>query len=363
MSYHNGSLQVHGTGISGYSGQPNIYINISVSDVTRSGNTISASVNASLNGVGGNEYFGYNADISVQLDDGVTKSLISKPNSPSQWNSGVYSGSTSVSSVNSSTSCTLKIYFASICGQLDGDPGCSESPHSHVVQTISMSAPAANVTVTFDLDGGTRTGGGQLTQSVAIGGSATAPTCSRTQCNFVGWDKPLTNIQSAQTITAIWDYIIKYDTSELYYITLPDQIKHKNQNLTLDNTNLSSEYPGHEHTGWATSKGGSPAYSLGGIYSTNAPATFYPAWDVSKQTFTVTFNLRGGTSSGGGALTQTIRYGQNATPPNNPTKSGKRFVGWLGDYTNITSDRTIYAMWDASPLWIFTGTEWIPFAN
>ena len=84
---------------------------------------------------------------------------------------------------------------------------------------------------------------------------------------------------------------------------------------------------------------------------------------MSKETFTVTFNLRGGTSSGGGALTQTVRYGQSAKPPNNPTKSGKRFVGWLGDYTNVTSDRIIYAMWDASPLWIFTGTKWIPFAN
>lgn len=363
MSYHNGSLQVHGTGISGYAGQPNIYINISVSDVTRSGNTISATVDASLNGVGGYDYFGYNADISVQLDDGITKSLISKPNSPSQWNSGVYSGSTSVSSVNSSTSCTLKIYFASVCGQLDGDPGCSESPHSHVVQTISMSAPAANVTVTFDLDGGTRTGGGQLTQSVAIGGTVTAPTCTRTQCNFVQWDKPLTNIQSSQTITAIWDYIIIYNTSQLYYITLENQIKHKNQTLVLSDIDLSSENPGHTHTGWATSSGGAAVYDLGGNYTANAPATLYPAWDASRQTFTVKFDLRGGSSSGGGALTQTIQYGHSATPPNNPTKSGKRFVGWLGDYTNITSDRTIYALWDSSPLWIFTGSTWIPFSS
>ena len=356
VTIHNGSEH--------YTEEPTITMSLSVSDVTRSESTISCSVSASVNGLSGASYFGYGFEVYAQLDNGTRQLLFSKPNNPSQWNAGAYSGSATCSSTNTTTSATFKILLRSNCTCAEGSGGGSISNATiSQVWSQTVSAPAANVTVTFDLDGGTRTGGGQLTQSVAIGGSATAPTCSRTQCNFVGWDKPLTNIQSAQTITAIWDYIIKYDTSELYYITLPDQIKHKNQNLTLDNTNLSSEYPGHEHTGWATSKGGSPAYSLGGIYSTNAPATFYPAWDVSKQTFTVTFNLRGGTSSGGGALTQTIRYGQNATPPNDPTKSGKRFVGWLGDYTNITSDRTIYAMWDASPLWIFTGTEWIPFAN
>ena len=362
MSYSNSNLKIHGVAGTGYNdNNPSIFITLNVSDVTRSGSTIRCNVTASLNGLSGPSHFGYNINLDCQLDNGTKKNLFEKPNSPSQWSSGAYKGSATVSSTNNTTSCKLKIYFASICGQTEG--GCPSSPNSAVVQTISLSAPPANVTVTFDLDGGTRTGGGALTQSVEIGGTATAPTCTRTQCNFVGWDKPLTDIQSSQTITAIWDYIIIYNTSELYYITLPDQIKHKNQNLILDDTNLSSEYPGHEHTGWATSEGGSPAYSLGGTYTANAPATLYPAWDVSKETFTVTFNLRGGTSSGGGALTQTVRYGQSATPPNNPTKSGKRFVGWLGDYTNVTSDRTIYAMWDASPLWIFTGTEWIPFAD
>ena len=227
---------------------------------------------------------------------------------------------------------------------------------------ISGTVQRANVTVTFNLDGGTRTGGGSLSQTISYGGSATAPTCIRDQCNFVRWDRSLSNITSDVTITAIWDYIIIYDTSELYYITLPDQIKHKNESLTLDSTDLSSENLGHEHTGWATTSGGPAVYSLGGNYVKNDPCTLYPAWDVSKETFQVTFDLRGGTSSGG-SLIQSIVYGDDAVPPNNPTKSGKRFVGWLGKYTDITSDRIIYAMWDASPLWIFTGSEWIPFSS
>ena len=361
-----GTVTIH-QGAQHYTENPRITVSLNVSNVTRSGNTISCTASASISGLGGESRFGYGIQVFAQLDSGSRKTLFTKPNSPSQWSAGAYSGSATCTSTNTGTSATFKILarFNCTCSDAGGsaDGGDINNITPVVVWSKSLSAPPANVTVTFNLDGGTRTGGGELTQSVAIGGSATAPTCTRAQCNFVGWDKPLTDIQSSQTITAIWDYIIKYDTSELYYIKLPDQIKHKNQTLKLDSTNLSSENPGHIHTGWATSKGGAAAYTLGGNYTTNAPDTFYPAWDVSQEKFTVKFDLRGGTSSGGGALTQSIQYGKSATPPSNPTKSGKRFVGWLGDYTNITSDRIIYAMWDASPLWIFTGTEWIPFAN
>lgn len=357
----NGTAQIHGVPGTGYPDVPDIYATVSIGDVTRSGNVISCSVSAIIQGLSGANYFGYNIDLAAQLDGGTSQLLFSKPNSPSQWASGAYSGTVVVSSTNTSTSCTVKLLFRSICGQTQG--GCPSSPYYDEVWSMNLSAPPANVTVTFDLDGGVRTGGGQLTQTVPVGGSAVAPICTRTQCNHVGWDKSLTNIQSSQTITAIWDYIIIYDTSELYYITLPDQIKHKNQTLILESIDLSSENPGHTHTGWATSKGGAAVYSLGDSYTSNAPATLYPAWDISKQTFTVTFDLRGGVSTGGGALSQSVQYGQSATPPSNPTKTGKRFVGWLGDYTNVTSDRTIYALWDASPLWIFTGTQWVPFAS
>lgn len=428
MSYSNSSLQIHGVSGTGYPDNPDIYMDFACGNVTRSGDEISVTITkASLNGISGPTYFGYNIEVSAQLDNGDRKTLFSKPNSPSQWNSGAYAMSSNVTltSTNTTTSCSLKIYFASICGKTEG--GCSSSPDPAVVQTLSLSAPAANVTVTFNLNGGTRTGGGELTQSVAIGGNATPPTCertgykftgwdkaytnitsdttitaqwerlkytvtfnldggtrtgggalsqtiyygkdatppicSRTQCNFVGWEGTYTNVTSNRTITAIWDYVIIYDTSELYYISLENQIKHKNQTLTLYNIDLSSENPGKDHVGWATSKGGSSAYALGGSYTANAPATLYPAWRASTQTFKVIFDLRGGTSSGGGALSQTVQYGHSATPPANPKKEGRRFSGWLGDYTNVTSDRTIYALWDSSPLWIFTGTEWVPFAD
>ena len=45
-----------------------------------------------------------------------------------------------------------------------------------------------------------------------------------------------------------------------------------------------------------------------------------------------------------------VIYGGNATPPEY-SKEGYAFAGWSGDYTNVTSDRTIIATWNTSKIW------------
>ncbi|MDR2530377.1 MAG: S-layer homology domain-containing protein [Oscillospiraceae bacterium] len=65
------------------------------------------------------------------------------------------------------------------------------------------------------------------------------------------------------------------------------------------------------------------------------------------KTYTVTFNLAGGSASG--TLVQTIDQGTNATPPTNLTRQGYTFTGWIGgSYTNVTSDQIITATWTAN---------------
>jgi hypothetical protein len=59
-------------------------------------------------------------------------------------------------------------------------------------------------TVTFDPNGGTRTGGGALTQSVISGGAAVAPTVARSGYDFAGWDKAFSSVMSDLTVTAQW---------------------------------------------------------------------------------------------------------------------------------------------------------------
>jgi len=63
--------------------------------------------------------------------------------------------------------------------------------------------------------------------------------------------------------------------------------------------------------------------------------------------WTVTFNLAGGTHTSGQSLTQTITHNGNATPPTGLSRSGFTFSGWSGDFTNVTSSRTITAQWAA----------------
>ncbi|NLW84237.1 MAG: cadherin-like domain-containing protein [Phycisphaerae bacterium] len=72
--------------------------------------------------------------------------------------------------------------------------------------TVNAVYTAQTYTVTFNLDGkGTRTGGGALTQTVAHGSAATAPTVvANTGWVFAGWDKAFNNITSNLTVNALY---------------------------------------------------------------------------------------------------------------------------------------------------------------
>lgn len=74
------------------------------------------------------------------------------------------------------------------------------------VKAIFEVIPATTYTVNFNLNGGTRTGGGALTQTVAHGASATAPIVTRSGYTLTGWDKPFSNVTANMTVTAQWSY-------------------------------------------------------------------------------------------------------------------------------------------------------------
>jgi uncharacterized repeat protein (TIGR02059 family) len=75
--------------------------------------------------------------------------------------------------------------------------------HSTILATETVTIHIGH-TVTFDLDGGTRTGGGQLTQIITHNGAATAPTVTRSNHTFANWDVAFNNVTSDITVTAQW---------------------------------------------------------------------------------------------------------------------------------------------------------------
>ncbi len=65
---------------------------------------------------------------------------------------------------------------------------------------------------------------------------------------------------------------------------------------------------------------------------------------TTKDYYTVQFELNGGVLLSG-ELKQTVKFGQDAVPPV-VSKDGEIFLEWSDDYTKITEDKIIYALWD-----------------
>jgi len=68
-----------------------------------------------------------------------------------------------------------------------------------------LTVVSAVYTVTFDLNGGARTGGGELVQTIAEGGAATAPSVTRSGYTFTGWDTAFANVTTNLTVKANWN--------------------------------------------------------------------------------------------------------------------------------------------------------------
>ena len=122
--------------------------------------------------------------------------------------------------------------------------------------------------------------------------------------------------------------------------------------------------------GWATSAGGSVLPSLPAV---TGNASYYAVVTKVKQTYTVTFDAKGGSA----VASQTVEYGAKALKPENPRLDGYKFVSWCSDAACttpvdfdavITQNVTYYAAWnevvDAKALLsaLLSGTDLNPFA-
>ncbi|WP_431807806.1 InlB B-repeat-containing protein [Lysinibacillus sphaericus] len=86
--------------------------------------------------------------------------------------------------------------------------------------------------------------------------------------------------------------------------------------------------------------------------SVTEDTTLYGKWDANS--YTMTFHTNGGTAVAPTSAT----YGEKATAPTAPTKTGYTFAGWYKDATltsewdfaaeTVTEDTTLYGKWDAN---------------
>ncbi len=72
------------------------------------------------------------------------------------------------------------------------------------VTVAPANPPIQTYTVAFHPNGGVRTSGGELTQTVSKGTSAVEPILTRSGYTFKGWDKPFNAVTTDMAITAQW---------------------------------------------------------------------------------------------------------------------------------------------------------------
>ena len=192
------------------------------------------------------------------------------------------------------------------------------------------------------------------TETVYEGGKATPPDDpSKTGHTFAGWSGSYKNVRANTTVTATY-------TRNTYAVSL-----HTNGG-TINRGNVTSYTFGNGATlptdvtrtgfafgGWFASSdfSGDRVYDI--APDATGDKTFYAKW---TNEFTVTFADHDGTV----LKTETVLSGGDATPPDDPVREGYDFDGWDGDYTNVTSDRTITATYTVKQLTVtfkdFDGT-------
>ncbi|MGL4484039.1 MAG: InlB B-repeat-containing protein, partial [Anaerovoracaceae bacterium] len=71
--------------------------------------------------------------------------------------------------------------------------------------TITANWEIKTFKVSFDVNGGTRTGGGELVQSINYEATAIAPEVERVGYDFIAWDKEFSNIKEEIIVKANWE--------------------------------------------------------------------------------------------------------------------------------------------------------------
>ena len=214
--------------------------------------------------------------------------------------------------------------------------------------------------VSFDLNGAPGTAPADM--SVAQGGTLTSlPTVSRTGYDFRGWFTQATGgtevttntpISTDMTVFARWQRsqaTVTFNRNGAPGTTPPVTVT---QGGTLTSLPANPTWTGRNFVGWFSTSSQTGGEQLTTSTTINSNRTFWARWTL--QTFTITYNLNGGTNHNANPSTFTV-----TTPTitlQAPTRQGYFFDGWFSNAnftgarqttiaTGSTGNRTFWARW------------------
>ncbi len=166
------------------------------------------------------------------------------------------------------------------------------------------------------------------TETVEHGKAATAPDDpERIGYVFTGWNKSFDNVTSDMTISATYTkavYTVKFldwDGTEL-----------KTQEVFYNEAAAAPENPsryGYQFAGWDVTFGAVTANTtVTALYDINVYTVAFIDWDGAE------------------LKTQQVEHGSPATAPEDPEKTGYTFAGWDEDFTAVVGDMEITAQYD-----------------
>jgi len=170
-------------------------------------------------------------------------------------------------------------------------------------------------------------------QTVNHGGTATAPTSpTRTGYTFSRWDRTLTNVTKDLEVRAEYVFnvytvtFVDYDSTT---VLLSQQVNHGGGAIAP----ASPTRTGYTFAGWDKEFSTvTEDLEVVAVYTLNV--------------YTVTFVDHDGTA----LSQQTVNHGSAATAPASPTRTGYAFTGWDVDFSAVTGDLTVTAMYDVTPI-------------
>lgn len=194
---------------------------------------------------------------------------------------------------------------------------------------------------------------------VEIGQSVSAPEApERDMYAFVGWSVSVSGnrdnlydfsqpVTGNLTLYAVWErseYIVtfnpNYQDAQAIEVRVPAGEEAEDPDISRK---------GYEFAGWYEE---AACITPADLTAVNEDITVYANWTLEEYTVSFDLNYDGAT---GAPVDQTVRYGQRATEPATPTRTGYQFVAWYTDQqltnqftfdTAIEGDLTLYARWE-----------------